>query len=114
MHEPDLLEASIETPPPRPGVVQRMVGRINRVRGYMEARGFRVGRGTYDLDGMNLETVDIDRLDAQEINGAWTAYDRSDSREAVWAMIATAREAIKRFAPNESSSGTGLGGGARE
>ena len=34
--------------------VQRMVGRIKRVRGYMEARGFRVGRGTYDLDGMNL------------------------------------------------------------
>jgi hypothetical protein len=50
---------------------------------------------------MNLATVDIDRLDAQEITAAWTAYDRSDSREAVWAIIVTAREALKRFAPNE-------------
>lgn len=80
--------------------VQRMVRRMNRVRGYMEARGFRVGRGTYDPDGINLATVDIDRLDAQETNGAWTAYERSDSREAVWAIIVTAREALKRFAPN--------------
>lgn len=84
-----------------------LVGRINRVRGYMEARGFRVGRGTYDPDGANLATVDIDSLDAQEINGVWTAYDRSDSREAVWAIIVTAREALKRFAPSEPSSPTG-------
>lgn len=84
--------------------LQRMVRRINRVRGYMEARGFRVGRGTYDPEGMNLATVDIDRLDAQQINGAWTAYDSSDSREAVWAMIVTAREALKRFAPNAKLS----------
>lgn len=71
--------------------------RLDRVRSYMEARGFRVGSGSCDPDGANLATVDIDRLDAQEINGAWTAYDRTDSREAVWAIIMTAREALKRF-----------------
>jgi hypothetical protein len=59
---------------------------------------------------MNLATVDIDRLDAQEITAAWTAYDRSDSREAVWAIIVTAREALKRFAPNGALTG---GGGAQ-
>jgi hypothetical protein len=52
-------------------------------------------------DGMNLATVDIDREDTPEMNGAWTAYDRSDGREAVWAIIVTAREALKRFAPND-------------
>lgn len=84
--------------------IHTLVRRINRVRGYMEARGFRVGQGTYDPDGRNLATVDIDRLDAQEINGAWTAYDRSNSREAAWAMIVTARKALKRFATNDKVS----------
>lgn len=83
--------------------VRRMVRRIDRVRGYMEERGFRVGRGTYDPAGMNLATVDIDREDTPEMNGAWTAYDRSDGREAVWAIIVTAREALKRFAPNNGA-----------
>lgn len=80
--------------------VQRVDRRINRVRRYMEVRGFRVGRGTYDPDGRNLATVDMDREDTPEINGAWTAYDRSDGRDAVWAIIVTARDALHRFAPN--------------
>lgn len=78
-----------------------VVGRINRVRGYMEARGFRVGRGTWINGTETLPTVDIDRLDTPEINGAWECYLRGDGRSEVWAMIDAAREALKRFAQND-------------
>ena len=71
--------------------------RYDRVRRYMESLGFRVSAGTCGADS-NLATVDIDRLDAQEINGAWAAYERGNAREKVWAIIAAARDALSKFA----------------
>ena len=74
-----------------------MTKRINRVREYMEARGFRVSRGTWVNGTEILPTVDIDRLDTPEINGAWECYLYGDKRLEVWAMIFAAREALRRF-----------------